>query len=361
MNDRELDHLIARANPFGDDSVRQLPTDRAESDLLEAILSTTEPTTRLRPTRRRRVVIGAAAAVAVAAAVGVVGAILPKDSPVAPFVAPIGAPQPAYAAEVRAVAEANERILIDDPAWKVDSVSEFTAESGDMTLKNGDQSFQITWYAARDYKVYHDGRLRDTAKHDTIQVLGQNATLFRYTNDGTDFATMLPPRGKTFVETRADLGSEQAYRDVLAKLHSVDVTTWLSAMPASVLHPEKVRAAVDSMLVGLPLPAGFTKTPLYKETVIQRYQLGARVTGAVSCAWLDQWTAAKKSGDKAKVAQAVAAMQTSHSWKILQEMKAEGAWSDLVWQYADEIAGKRKPDSKSGLPAHGYKDGLGCR
>lgn len=291
-----------------------------------------------------------------AAAVGVVGAVLPKDSPVAPLVAP----QPAYAAELVAVAEANERILIDDPAWKISQVDEFTKDSGDMTFSNGDKKFQVTWYPASDYQSYFKDRTDGSVGHAEVQVLGQRGTLFRYANENFDFAFMLPSKGPSFVETRADLGSEEAYREVLGKLKKVDVNTWLGAMPESVVKPEKVRAAVDGILAEVTVPKGFNKAPLYKETVIARYHLGVRVAGAASCAWLDQWTAATESGDKAKAAEAVKAMQGSKSWKILKEMQAEGDYPDSIWTYADEIAGKVKPESKSGKPADGYQEGLGC-
>jgi len=40
MNDSEFDRLVARANPYGADKLRQLPDEGAASDLLEAILNT---------------------------------------------------------------------------------------------------------------------------------------------------------------------------------------------------------------------------------------------------------------------------------------------------------------------------------
>ncbi len=383
MNDRELDRLVAGANPFGDDSVRHLPTDRAESELLEEILTTTEPATRLRPRRRSRIAIGAAAAVAIAAAVAVVGSVLPKDSPVAPFVAP----QPAYAAELRAIAEANERILIDDPAWKVIRVGEFTKDLGEMEFANGDKTFDLTWYSAKEYKSRFDGWAHDAIRRTEVQVLGQKGTLFRHAppsagsvghplprpgngprpasptpipKENFKIIFILPPQGEAYVQFSANLGSEEAYREVLGKLKKVDVNTWLGAMPESVVKPQNVRAAVDGMLADITVPKGFNKAPLYKETVIARYHLGARVTGAATCAWLDQWSAAKKSGDKAKAAEAVKAMQGSKSWKILKELEAKGGWSQAVWHYADEIAGKVKPEAKSGKPADGYQEGFGC-
>ena len=46
-------------------------------------------------------------------------------------------------------------------------------------------------------------------------------------------------------------------RPMLASLHEVDVDTWLSAMPASVVQPAQQAEAVDEMLAGIPLPPGF--------------------------------------------------------------------------------------------------------
>ncbi|MGH2715848.1 MAG: hypothetical protein ACRDM7_18560 [Thermoleophilaceae bacterium] len=46
--------------------------------------------------------------------------------------------------------------------------------------------------------------------------------------------------------------------------------------------------AVDATLDGIPLPEGFVRNALERHTVVrERYQLGARVTGAVACGWID--------------------------------------------------------------------------
>ena len=350
MNDHELDRLLARANPFGDDSVRRLPADAAASDLLEEIVTTTAPTPELRPNRRRRVIVLVAAAAAIV--IALTGVFFPRGNP--------AAPTSAYANEVRAIAEANQRLLVDAPGWKVSRVDEFTADLGEMTFANGNQRLEVFWRPADEHKMYFDDRAHDNT-HQPITLLGQKATMFRYTD--TDFTTILPAKGKSFLEIRGGVGDETAYRALITKLKPVGVDEWLDALPASAVKPADNKKTVDGMLEGLPTPDGFDTARLYQQTVGERYQVGAKVTGAVSCAWLDQWTAAKKSGDQAKVAEAVAAMKTSHNWPILKEMAKDGAYPDVIWDYADRIAKDQAPARLTNTPDAelGYVDGLGCK
>jgi hypothetical protein len=344
MNDRELDQLIARANPFGDEAVRQLPTADAGSELLEEIMTTTAPAPELKPIRRRRTPFVIAAAAAVAIAVAVVGALFPHGNP--------AAPSPAYGAEMIAVAKANQRLLVGADGWKITSVGQFTRDEGQLTFSKGTQQLGVTWRPTGLYNGYLTDRRADGSNpSQPIKVLGQTGTLFRYGNT-SDHTTILPPKGDNFLELRADLGSEQAYRDLIATLHQVDVNTWLDALPPSVVKPADSAKVVTEMLVGIPVPAGFDPKPLVPQNALDRYQVGAEVAKAISCGWLDQWTKAKKTGDAAKAREAVTAMKTSHSWKFLLQMNAEGDYPEAVWQYADAIA-------KDQVPV-GYRQGLGC-
>lgn len=345
MNDRDLDQLIARANPFGDDTVRQLPTADAERDLMEGILST--PTAR-RSLPRRPALLGAAAAVVAAA---IVGGVVAATSGGSTHHAGPPAPHFAFAANVRAVAEANQRLLIDEPGWKITHVDQFTVTEGEVFFEKGSRSLDVYWRATGDYRGYYDDRGSDGNAKTPITLLGQHGTMFTYA-DPNDFTTILPPKGQNFLEIRGEGASEQAYRELLAKLHSVDVDTWLAAMPASVVKPADARPTVDAMLDGLPLPPGLDKQRLYQQPAQDRYQLGATVSGAVACGWLDQWVAAKKSGDMAKLEQAAAALATSHGWKVLNDMNAEGDYPEAVWGYADQVAKGQDPT--------GYHEGLGC-
>lgn len=340
MKNEEFDQLLARANPFGDDSVRRLPVDAVASDLLEDLMTSTAPTPELRPNRRPRIIVLAAAAAVIV--IALTGVFFPRGNP--------AAPTSAYGAEVLKVAEANQRLLLDAPGWKVSRVDEFTAEQGEMSFTNGKQELAVHWRPATEYQGYFDDRAYGNTK-EPIELLGQKGTMFRYAGT-TDFTTILPVKGKNFLEIRANVGSEAAYRELIGKLEPVGVEEWLDAMPASAVKPAENTKVVDGMLADLPVPAGFDKSGLYKQTVSDRYQVGARVSGAVTCAWLNQWTAAKKSGDQAKLTEATDAMKTSRGWKVLKEMDKEGDYPDVIWEYADQIA-------KGQAPAD-YRQGLGC-
>ncbi|MGC4941165.1 hypothetical protein [Kribbella sp. DT2] len=352
MNDHELDQLIARANPYGDAKVRHLPTAAAEHDLLEDIISTdrqaqthpapdadpvpastpaaVSPLVRARRKRTRRlgVVLVAAAATA---AVALTGVLLPgENNPVAPV--------SAYGAEFRAVTDATPRLVLDDPAWKIDAVPVFRANEGEIRFARGKQKLQVNWIPTGLY----EGRLtnqRDPGvkwRRIPIEVLGQKGTAHQ--GDGsTDLTTLLPPKGPYFLEIRGDVGSVAAYRSLVTKLKTVDTDTWLDAMPESIVKQSDAPRVIDEMLADVPVPNGFDRSPFLKILVLDRYQFGAKVTGAISCGWLAQWKAAKKSGDAAKMREAVTALSGSRSWDILQEMDKQGGWSYWIWAGGDAL------------------------
>lgn len=72
--------------------------------------------------------------------------------------------------------------------------------------------------------------------------------------------------------------------------------------------------------------------------MLDDYQLRAKVTGAVVCAWLDRWVSARRHGDRSGVCRAVGALTTTHSWRMLHKMQASGDYPTVVWHYADAVA-----------------------
>lgn len=336
MKDRELDRMVARVNPYPEPTVAELPTDGAEEDLLEEIMTvTTSPPRR----NRRRLVLLVAAAVAALALAG--GLLLPGAGPAGP----------AYAAEVIAVAEANQRLLLDSPDWQVADVNAFTTAAGEMRFTNGTSELMVHWRPAPHYRTYLTDRSAAGNTSVPIELLGQRGTMFRYRRT-TDFTTLLPPKGPNFLEIRADVGSEQAYRALIAKLHAVDVNTWLDALPDSVVRPSERSAVVDEMLADVPVPPGFDRDELDEDTATNRYQVGARVSGAITCAWIDRWIEAKRTGDTAGLRAAVEALKSARSWKILQEIKDQGGFSEILWGIADSVV--------RGQPKPGYQQAIGC-
>ena len=92
------------------------------------------------------------------------------------------------------------------------------------------------------------------------------------------------------LELRAAVPDQAAFEERLGWLTKVDSQTWLDAMPAKVVKAADHDAAVREMLKGIPVPSTF-KPSRVPDTGLttDRYQVGAKVTGTVSCLWFRQW------------------------------------------------------------------------
>lgn len=59
----------------------------------------------------------------------------------------------------------------------------------------------------------------------------------------------------------------------------------------------------------------------------------------MACEWIDRWDQARKRGDRAVEQKAEDAMQNAKHWKILEEMKRDGAWTQVLIDFADAMRG----------------------
>ena len=66
----------------------------------------------------------------------------------------------------------------------------------------------------------------------------------------------------------------------------VDVRTWLAALPANIVTPDRAGAAAAEVLADVPLPPGFDVGSLDVRGADDPYQFGAAMTGRVGCAWI---------------------------------------------------------------------------
>ena len=238
----------------------------------------------------------------------------------------------------------------------------FSAEVGELTLSDGTSEADLHWRTAAEHEGYVDDRAHSSDAPSDVEVLGQDGVLFRYS--GTDDYTALWVDGAHSLELRMIAPSEDAFRAVLGSLERVSVDDWLDAMPPSVVKPGDRATAVAEMLQGLPLPTGFDQGVLDRidSGVSDRYQLGARVAGAVACAWIDQWVAADATGDATAKAEAAEAIGTARTWPILLEMEEAGDYPEVIWEYADDINLRDGSGLYENEPMRdgGYREGLGC-
>ena len=124
-----------------------------------------------------------------------------------------------------------------------------------MTLAKDGQELEIKWMPGSEYAQAVGKRDAELDDLGTASAADGEARLFRYR--GTSDYVALWLRGDYLVEARGLASDTDAFKAVLASLHEVDVDTWLSAMPESVVKPTSQADVIENMLAGIPLPPGF--------------------------------------------------------------------------------------------------------
>jgi hypothetical protein len=229
-----------------------------------------------------------------------------------------------------------------------------------MTLANGERRLDLKWLPADQYEHAIALRVAEMDDLATTPAAGAQARVFRYPDTSDYVAVWL--EGDYMVEARGLAPNAEEFRATLAALDEVDVDTWLSAMPASVIQPAVQAEVVDEMFEDIPLPPDFDRTKIVASSAVRdRYQLGAQVAGAVACAWIDRWLTARRAGDEDGAREAVEAMATASSWPVLREMEDEGAYPEVVREYAAAMAGDGfVPAGRPMTVEESYAAALGC-
>ena len=203
---------------------------------------------------------------------------------------------PTFAEAAIRAAQASPRLLVD--GFKVTRVDEWDAGTGEMTFSGDDgRTLELSW--APDNQARKD--LEGVA---SATVDGTPAFVGRY--PGTNDYTALWGN----VRARGTAPSPGAFVATLERIHQVSAQEWLEALPETAVEPKAQAATTGAMLRGIPLPPGF-KAPQATAETRARYQLGAKVAGAVVCGWIEQWL----SDDKAAAAKALA---SSRDWPLLK-------------------------------------------
>ncbi|NEE03005.1 hypothetical protein [Phytoactinopolyspora halotolerans] len=338
----EMDALVGATARVSDAEVQALPLQQAEADLMEEIMSTpvleTVPAAgpsghppRRWVTGRRLAAVAGIAAVATAAM----------------FAVQTGSDGGSvWANGARKVAESVPRLVVDDPDWRISDAEQFTSDEGYMTVSDGIDDLRVEWNSAWDYGEIVDHYRNGEGNETSLTVVGHEALVFAYPDSADILAVWqqgghvvkVAAYGLTDADGRLAHGE---FEDVLATFTQVDIETWLDAMPGDVVQPDEIESAVAEMLSDIPVPEGFEPTDLADSVGVRdQYHLGADVTGAVTCSWIDHWVEGTKRGDDTAVEAAESALASSHDWSILQTMAPEGGFPDAIWEYADAIVGE---------------------
>jgi hypothetical protein len=374
MSDTNVLAMLASENPLSERTADRLELHLANVELLEEILaiplSPHRSTPSRRPRQRRHGRLRGLTAMATAAAViaGLALLLWPGDHG--------EGPAPAFAASLVRFARSTPLALLQLKGWHVVYADQEPGGFGELHFVNGpatadgtprgasekqertliDKVASLTWTPA----VSASRRFVSGGREDARTGLGVTATRFVQEGRGPGWVDVSAQflDGDRVLNFRATVSSMAMFRTELAALDAVGVTTWLKAMPPSVIKSADSEAVVRQMLKGIPLPPYFDAEQIVGSHLTRdRYQLGAAVTGTVACMWIADWSHARHAGDTATVNRAIAAMATAPHWPILRQMSHQGAWPQVLIGYA-----KAMPSGKwYGRPLTGdVNSGLGC-
>lgn len=352
----EMDALVATTARLTDADVEALALQSAEADLMEEIMSAPVLESVPDVEQPRRQWSGGRRLTALAGAAAVAASVL--------FTVQAGRDTgTVWAAEVLEVAEAAPRLLLDHPDWRMWHVDEFSVDYGVMVFTDGAGQFQLEWMPLAEQPPITDSDPY-AAVEESITVVGREAVVRRFDPtpgpraeadldplyDAPAFVTEWDQGGYRVSAWGWAFADQDDYEEVLGALREVDVDDWLSAMPANVVRPDDTESVVREILADIPIPAGFDRAGIVPEAGVTAHsELGARVAGAVVCAWIDQWITATETGDVNAVEEAATALAGSHDWDVLRKMAAGGGdFPAVIWAYADAVNnGTTLPDGSA--------------
>jgi hypothetical protein len=403
MRAAEINRKLREADRFSARDMERLELGPAESALAEAIVAEPAaddafdagPMSRPGAGRRRRSLLGVA---------GLAGAVVAAAVIVLFGGGGSHSPSRAYGAELVRFAESTPLLLLEEPGWRVQNVFQIDSREGlegsmefvtgppipyestkisaDGTLSgmapkaDRQRKVELSWrqgeleFPGAQFPGAPVVRPAEAPVLDTTALVNTRAEkLYNLTRAGkTHVIDLGGPSDRQMVaiwkedgrllEMRAWVSNLANFEERLDWIAKVDSRTWLDAMPAKVVKAADHDATVREMLRGIHVPATFKPSRVPdEELTTNRYQVGAAVTGTVSCLWFRQWGQARRTGDRAAKLEAERAMATSKHWPILREMAKDGAYPLTIWQLA---AAMPSGEWRRGWRLLPHAEGLGC-
>jgi hypothetical protein len=273
-----------------------------------------------------------------------------------------GSSSRAYGAELIRFAESTPLLLLEEPGWRVQDVSEQPARKGTvgfMEFVTGKPVPEPNIRPVRPIRTTKSGQVIVTGvqpasvrqrlvrlrwrpvseglvetgvggKHRVeLPVLGTTATVNTRAemypgqggpHDREMIATWT--EGGVVIELQASVPDLAGMEERLGWVTKADSQTWLEAMPAKVVKAADFEGSVKEILKGIPLPKTFaiSRVPDSGLTT-SRDEVASKVTGTVACLWLRQWGEAKRNGGEAAEAEAEKAMASSPNWPVFRDAK----------------------------------------
>jgi hypothetical protein len=370
MTPTDVIEILGTANPLPRGVAAALPLPVGESELLRGIVADRSGTT-LRGVRvhrrvRRKFALGLAVAVAAAVAVTVV-----------PFGGGGGGPTPAFAAALVRFANSTPRLLLQIPGWHVVFVEQdpgggemhfargrVNAQGMPATSLTGEPSL-LDRYAQLNWGTNQiERRFIRSGRQNIPTGLGVPVTRLQLEGRAHGWMDVIASLifGNREVSLRVTVKNMSGLRSALLALTQVDASTWLEAMPPSVIKSANSGPAIRQMLEGIPLPPGFDAAKIPGVNTTQtNYYLGTELTGAVACTWIADWNQARASHNTAAESRAIVAMATAPKWPVFRWMARQGAWPQVLISYAKAMRSGEVTEGRPGIPlVAAVNSGLGC-
>jgi hypothetical protein len=255
---------------------------------------------------------------------------------------------PGFADAAVKVAEANPRLLITAPGWRIEEARSFRPQRGQLELGDGTHKVHLSWGSAVDRREDLYGGGKRVAGKWSETIAGRTADVFHLEAGptGSYFTTIFPAEGGIFVELDGAFAKRGEWEALMASVRAVGVDEWLEAMPGETLRPKAFATELTRMLHGVPVPPGFEATAAIKPTELtNRFQAAKKLTQAVTCEWVGRWAAARGEGDAAGAREAVEAMSSAREWPVLSRMareKGDGWTSSIITIGRQMAAGRLK-------------------
>ena len=234
--------------------------------------------------------------------------------------------------------------VLDAPDWNISKV-DGDPTAGKIRYVKDDWTLRVNWRRSDFYDSYLNNR-RGISETTTVTLFDKDAESWAYHEH--DHTVMRPVEGETFLEVRGEGMDRAAFFDLLARLRQVDADQFEARLPASVVRPQQLAAAVTALLTGVQTPDGFDVSTIQIPPYQEPYHLAAHVTGQVACAWINQYATARSLGDAVSRQRAVEAMEASRTWPVLRDIQHEGGWADEFWLVADDMAAGQPPEGMHG-------------
>jgi hypothetical protein len=235
---------------------------------------------------------------------------------------------PGFADAAVKVAEANPRLLVTAPGWRIVEARSFKPQRGQLELGDGSHQIHLAWGPAvdRSASLYNNGGEGRVAGTWNETIAGRKAIVFHLQGPGIGsyFTTIFPAEDGVFVSLGGAVAKRSEWDAVMASVRAVGVDEWLEAMPGEILRPGAFSTEVTRMLHGVTVPPGFDATAAIEPTELtNRFQAAKKLTQAVTCEWVRRWDGARQDGDEAGAREAVAAMSGARDWPVLLRMVRE--------------------------------------